>query len=250
MRRPYNRRSTSVPYTIYDVLMRYFLNGVRQRSVKKISKITALARYEYFVRSGILPRPRTQARPLELLPWQDARSGRSACKSFGKIVEPELRARACYCFAMRSTGYRTITQRPLQLLAGPLILETKNAVSRHESFSRCLSSEGPRATQRRTDLRKAREMASLEHEFACGTKSSHRCVTERSTHLLGSARQQPASSAAVRACAPSWPFDRARGLVRAQAVRRHPRAAVVPWLSASCQLTARSRVRAWETLGG
>ena len=167
-----------------------------------------------------------------------------------RSLAPELRARACYCFAMRSTGYRTITQRPLQLLAGPLILETKNAVSRLESFSRCLSSEGPRATQRRTDLRKAREMASLEHEFACGTKSSHRCVTERSTHLLGSARQQPASSAAVRACAPSWPFDRARGLVRAQAVRRHPRAAVVPWLSASCQLTARSRVRAWQTLGG
>ena len=30
---------------------------------------------------------------------------------------------------MRSTGYCTITQRPLQLLAGPLILDTKNAVA-------------------------------------------------------------------------------------------------------------------------
>ena len=31
---------------------------------------------------------------------------------------------------MRSTGYCTITQRPLQLLAGPLILDTKNAGGR------------------------------------------------------------------------------------------------------------------------
>ena len=31
------------------------------------------------------------------------------------------------------------------------------------------------------------------------------CVTERSTHLLGDAREQPTSIAAVRTCAPSWP---------------------------------------------
>ena len=58
--------------------------------------------------------------------------------------------------------------------------------------------------------------------WACAaTKSAHRCVTERSTHLLGDAREQPASIAAVRTCAPSWPVDRAGGLVYAQAVRRH-----------------------------
>jgi hypothetical protein len=39
----------------------------------------------------------------------------------------------------------------------------------------------------------------------CVTKPALRCVTERSTHLLGDARLQPAFSAVVRTCAPCWP---------------------------------------------
>ena len=55
----------------------------------------------------------------------------------------------------------------------------------------------------------------------------------RCAHLLAKSRVQPASSAAVRACAPSWPVDRVGVLEGAQAVRWHPQAAVVPWLWAS-----------------
>ena len=75
------------------------------------------------------------------------------------------------------------------------------------------------------------------------------CVTERSTHVLGDAPEQPAPALL---CALSrhlgW-FDRVGGLVRMQAVSLHPRAAVVPWLRVPA-ITARSRVRAWRRLGG
>ena len=44
-------------------------------------------------------------------------------------------------------------------------------------------------------------------------------------------------------------FDWVGGLVRTQAMSRHPRAAIVPWLRAPA-VAARSRVRAWRWLGG
>ena len=46
-------------------------------------------------------------------------------------------------------------------------------------------------------------------------------------------------------------FDRVGELVRTQAMSRHPRAAVVPWLRESAvSVTTRSRVQAWRRLGG
>ena len=75
------------------------------------------------------------------------------------------------------------------------------------------------------------------------------CVTERSTHVLGDAPEQPAP-ALLCALAPHLAqFDRVGGLVGTQAMSLHPRAAVVPWLREPA-VTARSRVRAWRRLGG
>ena len=56
-------------------------------------------------------------------------------------------------------------------------------------------------------------------------------VTERGTHLLGNARQEPAPALLCALARHLGQFDRVGGLVRTQAINLHPRAAVVPWLS-------------------
>jgi len=72
-------------------------------------------------------------------------------------------------------------------------------------------------------------------ESGCGRR--HRatlgplCVTERGTHLLGNARQEPAPALLCALARHLGQFDRVGGLVRTQAMNLHPRAAVVPWLS-------------------
>ena len=52
-------------------------------------------------------------------------------------------------------------------------------------------------------------------------------ATKRSTHLLGNAREQPAPSLLCALVRHLGPFDQVGGLIRTQAMRRHPRAAVL-----------------------
>ena len=80
-------------------------------------------------------------------------------------------------------------------------------------------------------------------------KVGPQCVTERSTHMLGDAPDQPAPALLCALARHLGQFDRVGGLVGTQAMSLHPRAAVVPWLREPA-ITARSRVRAWRRLGG
>jgi hypothetical protein len=59
-------------------------------------------------------------------------------------------------------------------------------------------------------------------------KVGPQCVTERSTHMLGDAPDQPAPALLCALARHLGQFDRVGGLVGTQAMSLHPRAAVVP----------------------
>jgi hypothetical protein len=59
-------------------------------------------------------------------------------------------------------------------------------------------------------------------------KVDPQCVTERSTHLLGNALEQPTPTLLCALACHLGQFDRVGGLVRTQEMSRHQRAEVVP----------------------
>ena len=63
-------------------------------------------------------------------------------------------------------------------------------------------------------------------------KVGPQCVTEHSTHLIGNALEKRAPTLLCALTCHLGQFDWVGGLVlvRTQAISRHPRAAVVPWL--------------------
>ena len=82
-------------------------------------------------------------------------------------------------------------------------------------------------------------------------KVGPQCVTEHSTHLIGNALEKRAPTLLCALTCHPGQFDRVGGLVRTQAMSRHLRAAVVPWLrEPAVSVTSRSRIRASRRLGG